>query len=184
MLGHKLVAWSRAPGPRSTWQKWQLGSGVHLQRGWWLVYFYRQNLGPSDEPRDTGFQTSATQKKYSHLGLHSNCHKWNPAHAEAQRTWYLSWDQNAEHYSEAEGQVDSQEASMSTSAEHDLRNGATAKQLGGEEGIEITLCFTSGPVTDQCLHLLLSHLHALPQPTHDSKGLKLQPLVKGSRHYL
>ena len=28
---------------------------------------------------------------------------------------------------------------MSPSAEHDLRNGATAKQLGGGEGIEVTL---------------------------------------------
>lgn len=73
---------------------------------------------------------------------------------------------------------------MTTSAEHDLRNGATAKQLQGEEGIEITLCFTLGPIAGQCLHLLLSHLHALSQPTHDSKPLKLQPLVKGSRHYI
>lgn len=75
---HKLVAWSRAPGPISTWQKWQLGSGVHLQRGWWLVYFYGQNLGPRVVPRGTSFHTSATREKQAYTTIDTS---------ETQTTW-------------------------------------------------------------------------------------------------
>lgn len=54
---------------------------------------------------------------------------------EPQHTWYLSRNQNTECHSEAKGQVNGEETSMSPSAEHDLCNGATAKQLGGEKEI-------------------------------------------------
>lgn len=76
--GHKLEAWSRAPGPTSTWQKWQLGSGVHLQRGWWLVYF----TGRTWDPNCTKGHELPYQCHTGQVGLHNNWHKWNSAYME------------------------------------------------------------------------------------------------------
>lgn len=142
--------------------------------------FYGQNLGTqlyqgARASVPVPYRTSRPTQQLTQvkLSLHGATH-----------TWYLSCNQNAKCYSEAEGQVDSQETSMSPSAENDLRHRATAKELGEEKDWNYLLCFTSGPVADQCLHLLCLHLHGPPQSTHNSKLSQLLSLVKVSMNHL